>query len=388
MDTDPIQSATNAQKGLATDAHITELEACETHRGVVTGNPHQCTLEEARTESNTLAGDVAMDGHEVTGLPSTPGSGSAAAAKDYVDSKIQGLVVKGSVDAATTVALPANTLTADVLTADENGEFPTIDGVAPVLNQEYLVQDEGGGDSHINNGLYELTVLGDGETPWELTRRDDFAGGDSVAGAFAGVQQGTVNAELEFLVVNDSGTDVVNTDAIEFTLCGKLADHGNLLGLGDDDHSQYHNDTRGDAKYYTKTLLDAGQLDDRYFTEAEHLNASAGGGDAGKPIKLDADGQVDATMINDGDIDHESLAGLLGGAAADHYHLKLTEHTLALDHKALITMAGDCPVLTDMGTLVAEGDWALMKNSGGTKCFLGAMVGEKKFAVELGEVVA
>lgn len=30
-------------------------------------------------------------------------------------------------------------------------------------------------------------------------------------------------------------------------------DHGDLLGLGDDDHSQYHNDTRGDVRYYQKT---------------------------------------------------------------------------------------------------------------------------------------
>ena len=30
-------------------------------------------------------------------------------------------------------------------------------------------------------------------------------------------------------------------------------DHGSLSGLGDDDHSQYHNDTRGDARYYQLT---------------------------------------------------------------------------------------------------------------------------------------
>ena len=32
-------------------------------------------------------------------------------------------------------------------------------------------------------------------------------------------------------------------------------DHGGLTGLGDDDHTQYHNDTRGDIRYYTKALL-------------------------------------------------------------------------------------------------------------------------------------
>lgn len=46
-------------------------------------------------------------------------------------------------------------------------------------------------------------------------------------------------------------------------------DHGSLTGLSDDDHSQYHNDARGDARYYTETELDAGQLDNRYYTETE-----------------------------------------------------------------------------------------------------------------------
>lgn len=38
---------------------------------------------------------------------------------------------------------------------------------------------------------------------------------------------------------------------------GGVTDHGALTGLGDDDHTQYHNDTRGDIRYYTKTLSDA-----------------------------------------------------------------------------------------------------------------------------------
>lgn len=34
-------------------------------------------------------------------------------------------------------------------------------------------------------------------------------------------------------------------------------DHGELTGLGDDDHTQYHNDTRGDARYYTQSQVDS-----------------------------------------------------------------------------------------------------------------------------------
>ncbi|MCH7994136.1 MAG: exonuclease domain-containing protein, partial [Planctomycetes bacterium] len=54
--------------------------------------------------------------------------------------------------------------------------------------------------------------------------------------------------------------------------------------------------------------MDAGQLDNRYFTESEHVDTSAGAPDAGKPVKLDAGGHVDATMINDADIDHTNIA--------------------------------------------------------------------------------
>lgn len=36
-----------------------------------------------------------------------------------------------------------------------------------------------------------------------------------------------------------------------------ISDHGGLSGLGDDDHTQYHNDARGDARYYGKAAVDA-----------------------------------------------------------------------------------------------------------------------------------
>jgi hypothetical protein len=52
-------------------------------------------------------------------------------------------------------------------------------------------------------------------------------------------------------------------------LSGTISDHGQLTGLSDDDHLQYHSDVRGDVRYYTKTSLNAGQLDNRYYTESE-----------------------------------------------------------------------------------------------------------------------
>ena len=47
------------------------------------------------------------------------------------------------------------------------------------------------------------------------------------------------------------------------------------------------------------------------FEAADHIAASAGGADAGKPIILDGAGKISATMIDFSVIDHGSLAGLL-----------------------------------------------------------------------------
>ena len=36
-----------------------------------------------------------------------------------------------------------------------------------------------------------------------------------------------------------------------------VTEHGALSGLADDDHTQYHNDSRGDSRYYTKSQVDS-----------------------------------------------------------------------------------------------------------------------------------
>ena len=165
----------------------------------------------------------------------TPLVGTDATNKDYVDDEIASaigdLIDKGEVDIATTAALAANTRTANVLKADAVGAFPTIDGIAAVLNNTYLVKNEGGGASHINNGLYTLTVLGDGSTEWELTRNSNLTDSDNAAGAFVHIQQGTTNTDATFRCINNSGSDVVNTDALEFLYWGQTVDHAYLKSL-------------------------------------------------------------------------------------------------------------------------------------------------------------
>jgi len=184
------------------------------------------------TRINMSASGVAK---KIIGLANgSAGSQDACTVKqmeDHVLAAIGANVSKDPVHAGTTGALPANTRTGDVLTADAVGAFPTIDGVPPVLNQYYLIKNEGGGASHINNGIYELTVLGDGATEWELTRRHDMEGGEGASGSMVPISDGTVNGDTTFKCINNIGSDTVNTDALEFWFWGQTTDHANLKNL-------------------------------------------------------------------------------------------------------------------------------------------------------------
>ena len=88
--------------------------------------------------------------------------------------------------------------------------------------------------------------------------------------------------------------------------------HGNLAGLSADDHPQYYNQSRGDARYYT---------------QATFISTSAGVASAGLPVKTNAQGIIDSTLVSSASINHEGLAGLLGGAANDHQHFTTAEHS-------------------------------------------------------------
>ncbi len=58
------------------------------------------------------------------------------------------------------------------------------------------------------------------------------------------------------LMVSTTGDLVTRNEAgVIRTYVEGVDDHGLLLGLGDDDHPQYHNDARGDIRYYTKSQI-------------------------------------------------------------------------------------------------------------------------------------
>ena len=84
--------------------------------------------------------------------------------------------------------------------------------------------------------------------------------------------------------------------------------------------------------------------DDRYFQESEFLNASAGAGDAGKPVKLDAEGHIDTSMINDGDISFVDLGDIpstFAPSAHNHAASEITSGTLHTDRYTNTTYTAD-----------------------------------------------
>ena len=93
--------------------------------------------------------------------------------------------------------------------------------------------------------------------------------------------------------------------------------------------------------YYSKTQLNAGQLDSRYYAESEFLATSAGAGDAGKPVKLNGSGALDATLYA------ASVVTLTGTQT-------LTNKTLTAPVISTISNTGTLTLPTSTDTLVGR----------------------------------
>ena len=173
------------------------------------------------TTYSTIA-NLTLTGADVT-LSADPTTNLQAATKQYVDTVAEGLKTKPAVRAATTTNLaanyyngPANNGVGATLTADTNRAFSTLDGVtswaitSPPMG--VLVKNQ---TNKAYNGRYNLTTLGDGSTPWVLTRCGLCDTAAEIPGSYIFVQDGTVNEGTGWVqVVDDPATFVVGTDNI------------------------------------------------------------------------------------------------------------------------------------------------------------------------------
>lgn len=147
-----------------------------------------------------------------------PSANNDAANKAYVDSlstsSAAGLDFKESVKVASASNF-AGTYSAQVITASSNGAI-SIDGVSLALNDRVLLKDQ---STATDNGIYYVSVVGDGSTAAELTRATDAdSSSDLTTGAFVFVEDGSENQNRAFVLQahTDGSSPTLDTDDLTF----------------------------------------------------------------------------------------------------------------------------------------------------------------------------
>ena len=127
-----------------------------------------------------------------------------------------------AVRARTTGALPSCTYangTSGVgatLTGTSNGALAAQDGVTLTVNQDLLVANQA---SQSQNGIYTVTQVGTGGTPFILTRRTDADESAELLGAVVTVTEGATYADTVWLCTADA-TITVGTTALPWVQVG------------------------------------------------------------------------------------------------------------------------------------------------------------------------
>jgi hypothetical protein len=149
---------------------------------------------------------------------SSPSNGSDVATKSYVDSlstsSAAGLDFKESVFVATTANLSA-TYSGGVLTGAAAGAI-SVDGESPIAGQRILVKDQ---TTASHNGIYTVTLVGDGSNAFTLTRATDAdSSSDLTTGAFIFVEAGSDNQNKSFVLQanGDGSSPTLDTDDLTF----------------------------------------------------------------------------------------------------------------------------------------------------------------------------
>lgn len=109
---------------------------------------------------------------------------------------------------------------------------------------------------------------------------------------------------------------------------GGVTDHGALTGLGDDDHTQYHTDARGDARYWplSTDLATQAELDAVAAAKANTSHAHAGEDITSGTV---ADARIASTIARDSEV--SSAASAAQAAAEATAASALSGHVAASD---------------------------------------------------------
>jgi hypothetical protein len=174
--------------------------------GSFTGGTVNSTTVGATTPSTGAFTSLLTTSGQITTAPS---SANDLVNKTYVDSIAAGLTFHAACNLATTAALPTVTYSngssgvGATLTATANGAL-TVDSVVVTAGNRILVKNQA---SALQNGVYTVTTVGDGSTPFLLTRATDM----NTSGS--GYNQ--INSGNYFLIT--AGTTNANTSWVQTT---------------------------------------------------------------------------------------------------------------------------------------------------------------------------
>ena len=183
------------------------------------GTPVHDNTAHSAINLNALAtptADLNLNNFKITNL-ATPTLSTDAATKAYVDGVAEGLHIHAASYAGTTANLNATYsngtagVGATLTNAGANAAFAT-DGVSPSINARILVRLQ---TAQAENGIYVLSTVGDGSTPWVLTRATDFdTAAEMSGGDFTFVDNGTTLGNTGWVCVDE--VDTVGTDPVVF----------------------------------------------------------------------------------------------------------------------------------------------------------------------------
>jgi hypothetical protein len=131
------------------------------------------------------------------------------------------------VRAFTTGALPSCTYNngasgvGATLTATANGALAAQDGVTLVLNDRLCVKDQA---ATLQNGIYRVTQVGSGGTPWILTRVTDADTWAELVSKVAIAEEGSTLAEQAYICISNTGGTIGVSAVTWSTFTPPLAD--------------------------------------------------------------------------------------------------------------------------------------------------------------------
>ena len=169
-------------------------------------------------------------------LNANPSVAYGAATKDYVDTLINGIDWKTSVNAATTTALPSYTVGGSGQTLTGTGLLGLIDGISLTLNQRLLVKNETSTNTP-NNGIYVLTQV----SPFILTRTSDANTSTLLAEATVSVAGGSTLSNTQWhcnpasvpVIIGSTNITFAQIGSGVYTASSPLSITGNIISIQD-----------------------------------------------------------------------------------------------------------------------------------------------------------